>query len=86
VEELLRLGELADQCIGRIALARPSEGGRTNTGLAIHSGRPGSDKCVGEGGVGTHCMEGPTAWMDPLRRRGQQARPGCGGLDSRARR
>jgi hypothetical protein len=78
VEELLRVSELVGQRIGCLALARPSEGGRTNPGLAIYSGCPGSDKCVGEGGVETYCVEGG-GWR-------QQARPGCGDLDSRARR
>ena len=54
---MLRLGDLASQCIGRIALALPSGGGRTRTGLAFHGSSPGSDEGGGEGGVGTRCVK-----------------------------
>jgi hypothetical protein len=50
-EELLRLGDLAGQCIGCLALALPSEGGCTHTGLARRGSGPGSDEGSGEGGV-----------------------------------
>jgi hypothetical protein len=63
VEELLRLGELAGQRIGRSALALPSEGGRTDPCVAIHSGSPSSDKGVGEDGVETRCVECGVGWQ-----------------------
>jgi hypothetical protein len=57
-EELLRLGDLAGQCIGRITLALPREGSRTHTGLPLGGRSPGSDEGGGEGGVRTGVVEG----------------------------
>jgi hypothetical protein len=51
-EELLRLGDLAGQCIGGIPLALPSESSRTDTGLSLCGRCPGRDERGGEGGVG----------------------------------
>jgi hypothetical protein len=48
---MLRLGDLAGQSVGRIALARPDGGGRTYPRLPLRGGSPGGDECGGEDGV-----------------------------------
>jgi len=56
-EMLLRVGDLAGQCIGGILLALPSEGSRTYTSLALGSRGTGSDEDGGEGGIRTTGVE-----------------------------
>jgi hypothetical protein len=57
-EELSRLGDLAGQCIGRIALTLPHEGSRAHTGLPLAGHSPGSDEGGSEGGVWTGAEKG----------------------------
>jgi hypothetical protein len=52
-EELLHLGDLAGQGIGRVVLALPHEGSRAHTSLPLRGGSPGSDESCGEGRVRT---------------------------------
>jgi hypothetical protein len=49
-EELLRLGDLACQGVGRIALTLPHEGSGAHTSLPLRGGSPCSEESVGEGG------------------------------------
>ena len=55
MDELLRLGDLVGQCIGRITLA--------HTGLAFRSSSPSRDKGGGEGGVSTRDVEVGSSWQ-----------------------
>jgi hypothetical protein len=56
-EELLRLGDLASQGVGRVALALPHESSSAHTSPPLRGGSPGSDEGGGEGGVRTRGVQ-----------------------------
>jgi hypothetical protein len=61
-EEVLRLGDLAGQSIGRIALPLPHECSGAHTGLPLRGSSPGSGESGGESGVGTVDGSGVRRW------------------------
>jgi hypothetical protein len=50
-EEVLRLGDLAGQDIGRVALTFPREGCSANASLPLRGGSPSRDESGCEGGI-----------------------------------
>jgi hypothetical protein len=82
-KELLRLGDLASQSVGRVALALPHESRRTHTSLAFRGSSTGSHEGGSESGIGPRGAQRMRATeTEKVQRRSSSTGSGTSGVAS----